>query len=393
MTTADDLKAQEAFNFALFQHNPAPMIVVDRNGCVVKSNLARRAMDESLPELGAPLFAPTDGPIHAELASALTDCMHSGTVRDFPECRLRERWVAVSMAPFPQGAVVVMNDITARKHAEAEAELQREQLIQADKMVALGSLVSGVAHEISNPNNAMLLSSAVIKRMCVDIIPILDRVRETEGEFVVGSRDYDEIREELPELIDVVTRAAKRIKSFVDDLKAYARKRPDTLNESVDINAVLDSACSLLSVMIRHATNSFTSEKAEALPPVAGNAQRIEQVIINLLSNACQALPDKHASLAVSTRLDASTSEVIIEVRDTGQGIKPEDLTQIMDPFFTTKKDTGGTGLGLSISKTIIDQHGGQLLFVSEPGQGTVATIRLPSVARHDTVTPSEKDS
>ncbi len=114
------------------------------------------------------------------------------------------------------------------------------------------------------------------------------------------------------------------------------------------------------------------------MPPILGNAQRIEQVLINLILNACQALTSQDQGIFVSTRFDSVLQRVIVVVRDQGCGIAPEHLSHLTDPFFTTKRETGGTGLGLSVSATIVQQHGGTLDFYSIPGEGTTVTLALP---------------
>ena len=391
--TKVELREKEEFNFALFQNNPAASVVVDGEGRVLKSNLARRRLNIALPDLGAALYEPENGDNEAELARALKTCIRNGKVREFPERQIEDQWFAITMAPLPEGAVVISHDITARKRAEAEAEERQRQLIQADKMVALGGLVSGVAHEVSNPNNAMILSASALTRLCGDLLPILDERFEEQGDFAVGVRAYSEVRSEIPELIDVLSRAAMRIKTTVDDLKTYARKKSDELEESVDLNEVLDAAVSLLSSIIKTSTYNLETEKADDLPMIRGNSQRIEQVVVNLLTNACQALPDLSSKIRVSTRFDESLSKVILEVQDEGKGIDPENLDRIMDPFFTTKHDEGGTGLGLSISRTIIENHKGELRFSSEPGKGTVAMISIPLADATSDKKSRKKDS
>ena len=375
---ATDLREKEEFNFALFQHNPSATVVVDHDGLVIKSNLARRAMEESLPELGAPLFDTEGSPTEQDLAIALKACIQRGVIRDFEEIQLGNQWYQLTMAPLPRGAIVLSNNITKRKEAEAAAEEHQKQLIHADKMVALGTLVSGVAHEVSNPNNAMILSSAALKRMVDDLFASLDVMVKDTDELDVGARSYEEMREELPEMINVVNRSAERIKTIVGDLKTYARRGSEALTETVDCNEVLDASVSLLSAIIRKSTNRFSLRKDEELPTIHGNAQQIEQVVINLITNACQALPGTDAAIRASTRVESHTGTVLIEVEDEGPGIPAELLDRVTEPFFTTKQDDGGTGLGLSISRTIIENHGGELRFASKPGKGTLATIRLP---------------
>jgi polar amino acid transport system substrate-binding protein len=150
------------------------------------------------------------------------------------------------------------------------------------------------------------------------------------------------------------------------------------MNQSVDLNAVLRSAISLLSSMINKSTSHFSVNYGDDLPKLRGNSHRLEQVIINLIQNACQALPDVRRSLFLSTSYDQKMSSMVVKVQDEGIGISPDILHRITDPFFTTKSNSGGIGLGLSISSRIIKEHGGSLVFTSEPGKGTIAEIILP---------------
>jgi signal transduction histidine kinase len=372
------LAEKEALNFALFQQNPVPMVVVDQHGRVIKSNLARRELASPLPALNAALFDRSRGDIEELLASGLIEAIRKQILRTYNNVSLDGLWLNITMAPVPQGAVVILQDITARKQAEAESERQRQQLIQADKLVALGTLVSGVAHEVSNPNNAMILSGGALKRLCSDLLPVLDHHRELVGDFDVGARDYADVREELPELVDVLIKAGDRIKSIVNDLKTYARHGTEALDESVDVNAVAEAAANLLRPMIRKSTHRFTLTLQPSLPAICGNAQRIEQVLVNLLSNACQALTNPDLGVALATRSEDEGKTVLIEISDEGAGIPENVLERITDPFFTTRQDNGGTGLGLSISRTIVENHNGTLSFTSEPGRGTQARVRLP---------------
>jgi polar amino acid transport system substrate-binding protein len=144
----------------------------------------------------------------------------------------------------------------------------------------------------------------------------------------------------------------------------------------VDLNSVINSALSLLSNMVKKSTDRFSLAADQKLPLVKGNFQRLEQVLINLIQNACQALPNRKRGITVSTCRDGG--HVVLSVEDEGIGITPETLPRIMDPFFSTKHDSGGVGLGLAISSTIVKQHGGEMRFISEPGKGTRAEVILP---------------
>ena len=145
--------------------------------------------------------------------------------------------------------------------------------------------------------------------------------------------------------------------------------RGDVKN-AVDLNDVVQKAVGLVSSLIKKATFDFQARYADNLPTFKGNGQRIEQVVINLLVNACQAMEDRHKPLRIATGYSQRSAALFVEVRDTGMGMPPEILQRITDPFFTTKRDSGGTGLGLSISDTIIREHGGRLDFDTLAGQG-----------------------
>jgi polar amino acid transport system substrate-binding protein len=191
------------------------------------------------------------------------------------------------------------------------------------------------------------------------------------------------MRQNIPTLFSGISEGAKRIKQIVDDLRNYVRDDTADLNQSVDINAVIKSAVGLLSNMIKNSTHNFSMTYGKNLPLLKGNFQRLEQVLINLIQNACQALPDARKGIFISVQWIEEKSTVVIEVRDEGMGIAPEKIAHITDPFFTTKSDSGGVGLGLSISAKIVEEHGGTLHFDSEIGVGTLAKITLP-VDRHN---------
>ena len=273
-------------------------------------------------------------------------------------------------------------EVAERKRSEEELREHQQQLVQAHKMAALGVLVSGVAHEINNPNGYILLNMPILKAALLDACEALDARREELGpSFSLAGLPYDRMREELPCMLDEMLAGGRRIKHIVDDLKSFARREDAPALEPVDLNAVAAAAVRLVDNSIRKATRHFTVELAQGLPRVRGNSQRIEQVIVNLLVNACQALPDPERAVRLATRHDAARGEVILEVTDEGVGIPPENLSRLTDPFFTTKRDTGGTGLGLSVSARIVKEHGGTLQFRSTVGAGTTASLALPGIS------------
>jgi two-component system NtrC family sensor kinase len=264
-----------------------------------------------------------------------------------------------------------------------ELRLQQQQLIQADKMAALGILVSGVAHEINNPTGLILMNVPVLARAYQAVTASLDERFRAEGDFLIGGLPYSQVREELPRMIQEMGDGANRIKRIVEDLKHFARRDSSALEEAVDLNAVVQAAVRLVDNSIRKATTRFGIAYGEGLPTFRGNSQRIEQVVVNLLLNACQALPDAQRAIQVATAHDPLRGGVVLTVKDEGVGIPAEHLSHLTDPFFTTKREQGGTGLGLSVSAGIVKEHQGRIEFRSAVGEGTTVTVALPAPEVH----------
>jgi polar amino acid transport system substrate-binding protein len=276
-------------------------------------------------------------------------------------------------------------EVVERNKALDELRRHQDKLIQTDKMASLGTLVSGVAHEINNPNGLLLLDIPVLKRVHDDAEEILEAHFLEHGDFALGGVPYSEMREEIPRILDEMQDGAQRIKRIVNDLKDFARRDDGGYKELIDMNLAVQTALRLIDPTIRSCTTNFAASYATGLPEIMGNRQRIEQVIVNLVQNACQALPDMERGVSVVTSFDKKENMVVTQVRDEGIGVAEEHLPFLMDPFFTTKRDTGGTGLGLSVSAGIIKEHGGNLLFESKPGTGTTVTLALPAAAKRST--------
>lgn len=269
-------------------------------------------------------------------------------------------------------------EITKRKRAEELAESQQQQLIQADKMASLGILVSGVAHEINNPNNFIMLNGEILSMAWQNVMPILQKYYEENGDFLLAGMPYTRAHQKIGQLISGISEGATRIGKIVEALGGFARQDAGDLTQQVDPNAVVESAMVIMNNLIKNSTHHPSVELEENLPQIQGNQQQLEQVIINLITNSCQALQSPQKCLFVSTSYNETSDLITIRVRDEGEGIPPENLNHIIEPFFTTKRDTGGTGLGLSVSYNIVKNHGGHLHFTSRFGRGTTATVMLP---------------
>ena len=265
-----------------------------------------------------------------------------------------------------------------REKATDELILKQKQLIQADKMASLGILVAGMAHEINNPTGLILLNLPILIEAYQDAEPILEEYYETRGDFELGGLPYSRMRDQIPHMLEEMNDGAHRIKRIVEDLKDFARLEDSNLNTWIDLNEVTKTAVRLVNNSIHKATNHFSVNYAPDIPKFKGNAQRIEQVIINLILNACQALPNMEAGITLSTIFDESANTLVFEIQDEGCGVKEEYLAHLTDPFFTTKREVGGTGLGLSVSAGIIQDHGAKMNFSSLPEQGLTAIVTFP---------------
>jgi PAS domain S-box-containing protein len=268
--------------------------------------------------------------------------------------------------------ILLASDITEKRRLRDEAE-------RAGRLAAVGELAAGVAHEINNPTGLVLMNMPVLKAAFEDAVPLLDEHFRRRGDFLFGGIRYSHMKEQLPLLIDEILDGAQRIGNIVDDMKNFARGGHQEESRLFDLNETVKRAVRLAHNQVKSATDHFSCELANDLAMVRGNPQRIEQVLVNLIINACQALPEKNRRLDIGTRIDAGRNLCRVIVRDEGVGIAEKDLPQLTDPFFTTKREYGGTGLGLSVSARIVREHGGSLRFESSPGQGTTVTLALPA--------------
>jgi len=275
--------------------------------------------------------------------------------------------------------MVTVVDITEVKRVQQMEKHHQEQLMQADKMISLGNLVAGVAHEINNPTNAIMVNTPVLEDIWKSIKPIADQYYEKNKNFEIGRIPYADISASIADLFSGITDSAKRIKTIVDDLKNFARPDYVELSRDVNVNDVVKQSITLLNNMIVKSTINFSVEYGREIPLIKGNPQQLEQVFINLIQNACQSLENNQQAIHVFTGYDPSIKRVIISVKDEGPGIPSENLKFIMDPFFTTRRNSGGTGLGLSVSSGIIQGHHGELNVESTVGKGSIFTVLLPT--------------
>lgn len=267
------------------------------------------------------------------------------------------------------GIMEFYRDVTLEKTYE-------RQIQQADKLASLGQLVSGIGHEINNPNQFIRGNIKILKQALDDMLPIVDDYQQTHPELKIARLQYDFFRQHVMTLVDDMAHGSERIKGIVEGLRRFARRDEGLLIDTVDVNTVIEAATRLVQNEVgKHA--EIKLDLQPGLPTFTGNSQKIEQVLINLMVNASQAMPDDRKG-TIDVRSRAEDGYVVVEVRDSGKGMSEKTLKQIFDPFFTTKRASGGTGLGLPIAYRIVEEHGGTIAVTSQLGIGSTFQVRFP---------------
>ncbi|HEY8549037.1 MAG TPA: ATP-binding protein [Vicinamibacterales bacterium] len=298
--------------------------------------------------------------------TALIDRLtRDGSVSDYL-LRLRRAdgaplWVEVTAyaSPSEQGdgtlqVDALLRDVSERKKLEDQARDLYHQLLQAEKMAVLGQTISGVAHELNNPLASILTWAERLARR-----PAPEGVRQG---------------------LDIILHEAERAARIVRHLLTFARKR-QTTRTAVDINQVVRDTLALRHHEQQLANITVIDALAAGLPTVFADPHQLQQVLLNLLVNAEQALISStgHGTIVVRTWHDAERDVVLLEVADDGPGVPEDALSRIFDPFFTTKEVGKGTGLGLTVVYAIVQEHGGRIVAESAPGQGATFRVELPT--------------
>ena len=298
-----------------------------------------------------------------------------------------------------QAAVSIENAIVyetlEQRVAERTAELQRtfdtlqrtqQQMVESEKMASLGELTAGVAHEINNPINFVAGNVQPLRRDVADVLQVLDAYADTvarqglqaefaEAEALREEVEIDYVREEMEQLLQGVEEGARRTAEIVKGLRNFSRLDEDDLKKA-SVPEGIDSTLMLLRRKYEPGIRIIRSY-AEDVPEVECLPGKLNQVYMNLLSNAIQAIPGE-GEIHIGVEVPLGTDSVRIRIRDTGKGMEKDVMERIFEPFFTTKEVGVGTGLGLSISYGIIERHKGSIEVDSEPGKGTTFTILLP---------------
>lgn len=268
-------------------------------------------------------------------------------------------WVEVTAhadSPSQDGSVridALVRDVSERKKLEDQTRDLYHQLLQAEKLAALGQTISGVAHELNNPLATILSWAERLSQRSVD----------------------DKTKRGLETILSESERAAK----IVRNLLTFARKRQST-RAMVDLNHVVRETLALRSYEQRITNITIVDALASGLPQVFADAHQVQQVLLNLIINAEHAMltANGRGTLVVRSWHDVERESVVLEINDDGPGIAPEVQPKIFDPFFTTKEVGKGTGLGLTVAYAIVQEHGGRIRLASNAGSGASFYVELP---------------
>lgn len=315
------------------------------------------------------------------------------TARDITRRKLAEkkqqedaRELARAFEKSQQLTVELERAAAGERAAHDQLKKATSHLVQTEKLVALGQLVGGVAHEINNPLAYVSNNMAVLERDLAGLRELLSRYQNVERQAPEDLRRLFQPAREYAEQIDAPYTLAnlegllsrsrdglKRIQQIVHDLKQFARGGVRDWHQ-IDLNAGIDSILNILRIQATRKKVHIEAD-LDRLPHLQCHPAQIHQVVMNLVHNAVDACGDAGR---VILRTRAVGPYIEIHVQDNGHGIPPEHLSKIFDPFFTTKDPGRGTGLGLSICHAIVEEHGGRIEVDSTVGRGTHITVHLP---------------
>ena len=370
----DALRDSEDRLRTLFNHSPDLIFTVDAEANILLSNRPWPHPAGAAGEKRSSLILPAE--VRPAYLQRLRQVFASGRIEHLEYRSAGDTWWEVRMVPIStaqtvKAAMVVITDITENRKLQWQA-------IRSSRLASLGVLSAGIAHEINNPNHAILANAGVLARIWKDALPILDEYEQEQGDFVLAGLSFSQARQTIARGMSDIAENAKRIGKIVENLKHLGKQDRGQMDELADVGRVLHAVAPLLDTRIRKCTDCFALELPNPLPLVRGNVQQLEQVFINIIVNALESLPERSRSVRVSATANPAEGRLVVEVADQGRGIPEDVMAQIGEPFFTTKAESGGTGLGLSISSSIVEKHGGMMKFEPNADRGTTVSVDLP---------------
>ncbi len=339
----------------LLEHSAAPMMVVGRDQTITMVNQAllnatRTLREDVVGQDFSKLVPPSEA---RKLKLAFLDALRGTSTSQLEVVLPQEEGqpvrLGVDVAPIAaiEGEI---DSVIAIGHDLTRVFALQEQVIQAEKLATLGQLAAGVVHELNNPLTSIAVYADYLLKKAPDSSPDTERLRR-------------------------IMEAADRMLHFTRDLVAYARPSREQ-PRGLDLSTVAEQSIVFCEHVISECGTHVTRAMTSPIPPVLGVRNQLQQVLINLITNACHAMPQDAGRLTVGTRADEE--HVFVTVTDNGSGIRENNLERVFEPFFSTKGEGKGTGLGLSIVRNIVAQHHGNIRVLSVPGQGTTFEVTFP---------------
>jgi two-component system sensor kinase FixL len=364
------LIAADALRARVFASLDTHVLAIDRHGAVIAVNQAR--------EHGPDLAAVSVGTNYLELCEqtagrgdpsarwaleAMRSVLAGGNSPAPREYMYRlpteERWFSMAVEPFrrPEGGVVISHiDVTRRRQAEDEARRQREELAHALRVATLGELAASLTHEINQPLAAVLTNANAARRL-------------------LGGDQTE--RSEVPEVLADIAGDAKRASEIIRRLRELFRKE-SLEHKLLDVNGLVQDVVSLWRHDLERRRVAVSLALGNDLPPVLGDAVQLQQVVLNLLVNSCDAIAaaDGPHQITIETKR-GGPARLVLSVRDTGIGVKEIELQRIFERLVTSKPD--GLGMGLAISRSIVEAHGGRIWATDNGDRGLTIHVELPA--------------
>lgn len=262
-----------------------------------------------------------------------------------------------------------------------KGKILERQVIHQEKLASLGMLISGIAHEINNPNNFITFNIPILRDYVCELMRIADAYAANHPDYELFGMTYSEFREDIFNLIENIEHGTGRIDGTVRKLQEFSRKKDNEDRRLADVEEIVRKAVALCGSQIGRMVKTFEVEMAPGLPLMLTDADALEQVLINILINASQAADKEESRIILRVAGGASwENRVIIEIVDNGAGMDQATKDGIFKPFFTTKPRGKRTGLGLYIANNLIESLGGAIEVESEPGGGSLFRIIIPEV-------------
>jgi PAS domain S-box-containing protein len=394
------LESNEKLN-TLLKHSPDTISVINERFTILYTNKALRK-NSIIKTLGGNFLKNIHPDYRQSFEKLFWEVVEMKRPKVFEFKDTGGKWWESKVAQLAVGCnsncvMLITSNIEDRKKTEtymqqAQVELQKrikertdklevtyQQLVQSEKMAALGILISGIAHEINNPNSFISFNIPILQDYIGEMLPIIDEYATKNKALKIAGMDYLEFREDVLKLIQNMEHGSQRINTTVSHLKEFAASEQIKEFQLIDLRTIIEKGIALCRNKVEKLVRSFEIELNETPAEISTIPQYLEQILINLLINAAQSADkvDSWVKLTVFVH-DCEPQYTCIDIVDNGCGIKKKNLSKIFQPFFTSKRKKLGIGLGLNITAKLVEDIGGKIEVESKPSVGSRFRLVLP---------------